>query len=64
MQRDIFSIVKKELQTALSVQITQKTPNKIYLQRFRDLLIGIVLNICCNVESDEVIWYMLSNDVM
>jgi len=52
-------VIKNELEIAFARKITAKTPNKVYLQRFRDLLIGIVLNVCCNVESEEVSKYML-----
>lgn len=34
------------------------------LNRYRDLTIGIVLNLTCNVESDEVTRYMLNSDVV
>ena len=42
----------------------KNAPNKIYLNRFRDLMIGIVLNLTCNVESEEITEYMVSKDVI
>lgn len=42
----------------------KNAPNKVYLNRFRDLMIGIVLNLTCNVESDEVTEYMIKKNVV
>ena len=58
-EKDLFTLIKNELVIAFARKITAKTLNKMYLQRFRDLLIGIVLNVCCNVESEDVSKYML-----
>ena len=45
-EKDLFTLIKNELVIAFARKITAKTLNKVYLQRFRDLLIGIVLNVC------------------
>ena len=42
----------------------KNAPNKIYLNRFRDLMIGIVLNLTCNVEGEEITEYMVNKDVI
>ena len=34
------------------------------MNRFRDLMIGIVLNLTCNVESEEITDYMINKDVI
>lgn len=45
-------------------KIPKNAPNKVYLNRFRDLMIGIVLNLTCNVESEEITEYMITKDVI
>ena len=47
----IFEMVKIELEIAM----IYKKPN---LSRYRDLLFGIILNLSCNVENQELIEYM------
>ena len=34
------------------------------MNRFRDLMIGIVLNLTCNVESEDITDYMINKDVI
>ena len=45
-------------------KVPKNSPNKVYLNRFRDLMIGIVLNLTCNVESEEITEYMVKKDVI
>ena len=49
---------------ALERKVKRNSPNKVYYNRFRDLMIGIVLNLTCNVESEEITDYMLKQDVI
>lgn len=60
----MFDMIIKELEEALMRKIPKSAPNKVYLNRFRDLMIGIVLNLTCNVESEEITEYMISKDVI
>jgi hypothetical protein len=48
----------------LARRIPKTGPEKVYLSRFRDLMIGIILNLACNVENDEVTQYMLKQNVI
>ena len=63
-EKDIFDMIISELEQALQRKVPKNAPNKIYLNRFRDLMIGIVLNLTCNVESEEITEYMISKDVI
>jgi len=58
-QRDLFKVIIYELDLALARNVNKMDPNRVYLNRFKDLMIGIVLNLTCNVESEEVTEYML-----
>lgn len=62
--RELFSVVIVELEKALARKVSDNDPNRVLLNRFRDLTIGIVLNLTCNVESEEVTKYMLGSDVV
>lgn len=65
MHHDMLGIVIKELE--LSLQRRNKnlgSTNKVYLSRFRDLMIGIILNLTCNVENEEVIAYMHKKNII
>ncbi len=53
-----------ELEQALKRKVSKSAPNKVYLNRFRDLMIGIVLNLTCNVESEDITEYMVQKDVI
>jgi hypothetical protein len=58
-------MVIQELEISLHRRFTQQnSANKVYLSRFRDLMIGIILNLTCNVENTEVIDYMLKQNVI
>ncbi len=63
-QRDLFKVIIRELELALERKVKRNSPNKVYYNRFRDLMIGIVLNLTCNVESEEITDYMLKQDVI
>ena len=63
-EKDLFDIILVELEEALKRNVDKKSPNKVYLNRFRDLMIGIVLNLTCNVESEELTEYMVRKDVI
>ena len=64
MERDLFDVIIVELEAALARKVPKNSPNKVYLNRFRDLMIGIVLNLTCNVESDEITEYMVKKNVI
>ncbi len=63
-ERDLFRVIIRELEQALERKVKRNSPNKVYYNRFRDLMIGIVLNLTCNVESEEITDYMLKQDVI
>mmetsp|Transcript_25102 Transcript_25102/g.24567 ORF Transcript_25102/g.24567 Transcript_25102/m.24567 type:complete len:261 (+) Transcript_25102:914-1696(+) len=63
-EKDLFAVIIKELEEALKRKVPKQSPNKVYLNRFRDLMIGIVLNLTCNVESDDITEHMVSRDVI
>lgn len=62
--KDLFCVIIRELEEALQRKVSKTSPNKVYLNRFRDLMIGIVLNLTCNVESEEITEYMVKQDVI
>jgi hypothetical protein len=57
-------VILVELEQALKRKVSKSAPNKVYLNRFRDLMIGIVLNLTCNVESEDITEYMVQKDVI
>lgn len=63
-ERDIFDMIISELEQALQRKVPKTSPFKVYLNRFRDLMIGIVLNLTCNVEGEEITDYMIKKDVI
>lgn len=63
-ERDMFDVIMRELEQALSRKVSKCATNKVYLNRFRDLMIGIVLNLTCNVEGEEITEHMISKDVI
>lgn len=62
--RDMFDVIIRELELALARKVPKNSPDKVYLNRFRDLMIGIVLNLTCNVESEEITEYMVKKNVI
>ena len=64
MDRNLFGVILDELEQALKRKVSKNAPNKVYLNRFRDLMIGIVLNLTCNVESEEITEHMIKKDVI
>lgn len=64
MKHNILQIVVSELECSLARRIPKSGPQKVYLSRFRDLMIGIILNLACNVENEEVTQYMLKQNVV
>ncbi|CDW90949.1 UNKNOWN [Stylonychia lemnae] len=62
--KDLFDVILVELEESLQRKVPKNSPNKVYLNRFRDLMIGIVLNLTCNVESEEITEYMVRKDVI
>ena len=61
---DILAVVIQELELAFSRRSPKTGQQKVYYSRFRDLMIGIVLNLTCNVENEEVVQYMLKQNVV
>ena len=61
---DILSIVIDELEQSLLRRVPKTGPNRVYYSRFRDLMIGIILNLTCNVENEEVTQYMLKLNII
>ena len=59
----MFNLLINELEESLRRKVPKNAHNRVYLNRFRDLMIGIVLNLTCNVESEEITEYMVSKDV-
>lgn len=58
-QKDLLSVVQSELREALARKVPKNSVNRIYQNRYRDLMIGIILNLTCNVENESVIKYMI-----
>lgn len=58
-QKNLLTVVIKELEKSLARKIPKNAPNRVFLNRHRDLMIGIVLNLTCNVENDEVSRHMV-----
>lgn len=60
-----MEVVLRELRHVMQKKITVKgSQGKVYLQRYRDLMIGIVLNVTCNIESPNVTTYLLKLDTI
>lgn len=57
--KDLLTVVNQELKEALARKIPKNCANRVYLNRYRDLMIGIVLNLTCNVENESVMQYMV-----
>ena len=57
--RNLFDVIVQELDLAFKRKFSSTSPQKVYYNRFRDLMIGIVLNLTCNVESEEITSYMV-----
>ena len=55
----MFGMIAGELVKALETPIPKTGSTRLTMSRFRDLLIGIVLNLACNIESEEVANHML-----
>jgi len=63
--KNLLPIVITELRAALARKIGKNAPNRVYLNRYRDLMIGIILNLTCNVEQEQVVKYMvLEQDIV
>lgn len=62
--KNLFNLILVELEQALQRKVPKTSPHKVYLNRFRDLMIGIVLNLTCNVESEDITDYMVQRDVI
>lgn len=60
----MFGRIIEELDGALGRVVSRTAPTRVFLNRYRDLMIGIVLNMTCNVESDDITDYMLKKDVV
>lgn len=58
-QKELLQVVVKELHESLARKVSKNAPNRIYMNRYRDLMIGIVLNLTCNVENESIINYMV-----
>jgi hypothetical protein len=50
----MFDKIKVELNDMLDKSIGLENGQKLNHQRYRDLMIGIVLNLSCNVENEDV----------
>ena len=62
---NMLGMVIEELEISLQRRNTiANSANKVYLSRFRDLMIGIILNLTCNVENTDVIDYMVKQNVI
>jgi hypothetical protein len=60
--KNILKVVFREvhlycilLHESLVRKIIKNAPNRIYLNRYRNLMVGIVFNLTCNVKSEHVI---------
>lgn len=57
-------VVIDELKLVINVKTPRYGQAKIYQTRYRDLMIGIVLNVTCNIESSHVTEYLIEQDVL
>ena len=64
MEHNILEIVIQELEISLQRRMPKACADKVYYCRFRDLMIGIILNLTCNVENEDVSKYMLKLNVV
>ena len=64
MQKNLIPLVLRELRQSLERKIPKNCPNRVYFHRYRDLMMGIILNVTCNVESEQVTQHILSEGVM
>ena len=54
LQKKMFGCILNELDRSFKRKIPKASPEKLSYSRYRDLIIGIVLNLTCNVENEEV----------
>lgn len=59
LQNDMFEFVLSQLKELLRFKPESQLHSKL-----RDLLIGVVLNLACNVESDEITSFLIKNGVV
>jgi len=64
MQKNLIPLVLLELKLSLERKIPKNCHNRVYYHRYRDLMMGIILNVTCNVESESVTQHILSEGVM
>jgi hypothetical protein len=50
-ERGLYEVVIQELETSIARKIPRGSPDKVLFNRYRDLMIGIILNLTCNVEN-------------
>lgn len=60
-EKKMFDVILEELDRSFKRKIPKASPDKITYSRFRDLMIGIVLNLTCNVENEEINSYMVNH---
>ena len=59
MRHDMFEFVLHQLRELLKFKPTSQMPSKL-----RDLLIGVILNLACNVESEDITTYLIGKGVV
>ena len=60
---DLIPIINFELKMALQ-EYEQQPDLNLYKRRYRDLMIGILLNLSCNIEYDSIQKYLIENNVI
>jgi len=64
-ERGLYDVIVRELEISMARKVPKGCPEKIQYNRYRDLMIGIILNLTCNVESQELTEYIvLQKDVL
>ena len=64
-ERGLYEVVIQELETSIARKIPRGSPDKVLFNRYRDLMIGIILNLTCNVENLELIEFIvLEKDIL
>ena len=59
LQKEMLPVVVSELKQFINLKVPKQAANRVFLTRYRDLMIGIILNLTCNVESEEITKYMV-----
>jgi hypothetical protein len=57
----MFEVIISELDKSFKRKVPKASPDKVTYSRYRDLIIGIVLNLTCNVDNEEINNYLIKH---